>query len=85
MISTNESFVMVLSKVTCNESWKTKIKHGKKSPACLGYFLMNNNSFYNNPHLNSKTVLMSCGCTIKDQTAEIEKMCTQHEEAYFMS
>ncbi len=31
------------------------------------------------------TVLLSCGCTIKDQTAEIEKMCTQHEEAYFMS
>ena len=55
MISTNESFVMVLSKVICNESRKRKINHGKKFLACLRYFLMNKNSFYNNP-LNSKTV-----------------------------
>ena len=33
----------------------------------------------------NKTVLLSCGCIIKDQTAELEKMCKQHEEAYFMS
>ena len=30
-------------------------------------------------------VSLSCGCTIKDQTAEMAKMCKQHEDAYFMS
>lgn len=33
----------------------------------------------------SKVIVLSCGCTIKDQTAELDKMCKQHEEAYFMS
>ena len=33
----------------------------------------------------NKIVVLSCGCAIKDQTAELEKMCKQHEEAYFMS
>lgn len=33
----------------------------------------------------NKVILLSCGCIIKDQTAELEKMCKQHEEAYFMS
>ncbi len=32
-----------------------------------------------------KDVVLSCGCTINDQTAELGKMCKQHEEAYFMS
>ena len=34
---------------------------------------------------NEKVVSLSCGCLIKDQTAELDKMCKQHEEAYFMS
>ena len=32
-----------------------------------------------------KRVSLSCGCTIKDQTAELATMCKQHTEAYFMS
>ena len=32
-----------------------------------------------------KKISLSCGCTIKDQTAELETMCKQHTEAYFMS
>ena len=38
-------------------------------------------------HTNSedKLVSLSCGCMIKDNTAELDKMCKQHEEAYFMS
>lgn len=34
---------------------------------------------------HNKVVALSCGCTINDQTAELTKMCKQHEEAYFMS
>ena len=30
-------------------------------------------------------ISLSCGCTIKDQTAELATMCKQHTEAYFMS
>ena len=33
----------------------------------------------------SEKILLSCGCIIKDQTAELETMCKQHTEAYFMS
>ena len=33
----------------------------------------------------NKIVSLSCGCLIKDQTAELDRMCKQHEEAYFMS
>ena len=33
----------------------------------------------------NKVVPLSCGCTINDKTAELTKMCKQHEEAYFMS
>ncbi len=33
----------------------------------------------------NKVVLLSCGCAINDKTAELRKMCKQHEEAYFMS
>ena len=41
-------------------------------------------SVHSNTEKN-KMVALSCGCTIKDQTAELEKMCKQHTEAYFMS
>ena len=37
-----------------------------------------------NPEKNKK-ISLSCGCTIKDQTAELATMCKQHTEAYFMS
>ncbi len=33
----------------------------------------------------NKKIALSCGCTIKDQTAELATMCKQHTEAYFMS
>ncbi len=39
-------------------------------------------------HINTekdKKIALSCGCTIKDQTAELATMCKQHTEAYFMS